>query len=63
MATRQKKTSKKTKTEKESALAAFSFDKLVPPEYVSLILSSLTIIGLIVGFILTKKQKNLPANV
>ena len=30
-------------------------------KYLSLVLSSLTIIGLIVGFILTKKQKNLPA--
>jgi len=33
MATKQKKTSKKTKPEKESALAAFSFDKLVPSKY------------------------------
>ncbi len=33
MATRRKKNSKKTKLEKESALAAFSFDKLVPSKY------------------------------
>jgi hypothetical protein len=35
-------------------------ESFVISKYLSLILSSLTIIGLIVGFILTKKQKNLP---
>ena len=33
MATKQKKNSKKTKQEKESALAKFSIDNLVPSKY------------------------------
>ncbi len=41
MATRQKKTSKKTKTEKRSALAAFSFDKLVPSKYQLIVIAAL----------------------
>ena len=41
MATKQKKTSKKTKTEKESALAAFSFDKLVPSKYQLIVIAAL----------------------
>jgi hypothetical protein len=41
MATKQKKTSKKTKQGKESALAAFSFDKLVPSKYQLIVIAAL----------------------
>ncbi len=41
MATKQKKISKKTKTEKESTLAAFSFDKLVPSKYQLIVIAAL----------------------
>jgi hypothetical protein len=41
MATKQKKTIKKTKHEKESALAAFSFDKLVPSKYQLIFIAAL----------------------
>jgi uncharacterized membrane protein YfhO len=41
----------------------YSPASFVISKYLALILSSLTIIGLIVGFILTKKQKNLPTTV
>jgi hypothetical protein len=41
MAAKQKKTSKKTKQEKESGLAAFSFDKLVPSKYGLLVIAAI----------------------
>ncbi|MCH8032875.1 MAG: YfhO family protein [Bacteroidetes bacterium] len=50
MAVKQKKTSKKTKLKKKSALATFSFDKLVPSKYQLIILAALILLVFLIFY-------------